>query len=164
MLFMLSRCGEIPCMRAPHGIPAPQDAQCRSSAVSTSAAPNRTALPGNHRVDHVGVHRRRARVGGDHREPWWDSRRRVSVAGIAPPLREAHTANAPATAELGGTDATALEILHRPATFSIGISSHAATIHPSRKQHQTRLLMGLQQDGMINVVRRTEHIASSAKH
>ena len=66
------------------------------------------------------------------------------VAGIAPPpLREAHATHTPATAELGGTDSTALEILHRPATFSISVSSHAATVDQSRKKHQTRFLMGL---------------------
>lgn len=43
MPFMLSRCRKIPCMRAPHGIPAPQDAQCRSRAAITSDARNRTA-------------------------------------------------------------------------------------------------------------------------
>jgi hypothetical protein len=144
MPFMLSMCGKIPCMRAACWIRAPQDALCRSRAVSTSAPRNRTALPGNHHVDRAGVLRLRARVGDDHREPWRDCRRHgVSAAGVAPPLREAHATHTPATAELGGTDATALEILHRPATFSIGISSHAATVHPSRKKHQTRLLMGL---------------------
>jgi hypothetical protein len=145
MPFMLSMCGKIPCMRAPLWKPSPQETRSRSRAASTSEARKRTARPGNHHVDRAGVLRRRARVGDDHREPWRDRRRRgVSAAGVAPPpLREAHATHAPATAEPGGTDATALEILHRPTTFSIGISSHAATVHPSRKKHQTRLLMGL---------------------
>ncbi len=145
MPFMLSTSDAIPCRRPACWKPAPQDALCRSRAASTSDGRNRTALPGNHHVDNVGVHCRRTLVGDAHREPWRDCPRRVvSVAGIAPPpLRETHTAHAPATADLGGPDATALEILHRPATFSIDILSHAATVHPSRKKHQTRLLMGL---------------------
>jgi len=136
MLFVLSRRGVLPWRRPPHWKPASQDALCRSRAARTSDALNRTARPGNHHVGHVGVPRRRARVGDDHGQPWRNCRRHgVSVAGVAPPpLREAHATHTPATAELGGTDATALKILHRPATFSIGISSHAATVRPSRKK------------------------------
>ncbi len=141
--------------RTAYAFPYPYEIDCNQADSLTTRVlnPQPHTMPRPHRSTNnstaapaVGmVERRWGRVADDHGVPWRNRRRRaVSVAGVAPPpLGEAHAAHAPAAAELGGTETSALEILHRPATFSIGISSHAATVHPSRKKHQTRLLMGL---------------------